>query len=241
MSQELRNRNRVNMSPEALKKNNFSTMAMSSGLSASQLLEESPFHHGQVWKLHVPLLYSILPIWLKNILSSWFCPSSFSPSWKSRYLVAIGKYLYRFKNEQSKDPKGTPIDIQRTSARIVSVSNSQNDDMEILPKTLPRGCTAVFKVSVFGKDQYFAVANKEEALTWTNSIQEGRQETITRIMGHSEHTMYPKSWEYFDNLGDEYAKKKFRIKQRLEESNKRNMELTSFSSFSRSGFTGHYG
>ena len=241
MSHELRNRNRGKMPREEMEENDSNMMAMSSGLSVGKMLRESPFHHGPVWKLHVPVLYSILPVWLKKILSSWFCPNSFSPTWKPRYLVSLGKYLYRFKNEQSSNPKGTPIDIQRMQANIVSLSGSQNEDMEILPKTLPRGCTAVFKVSIFGKEQYFAVSDKEEALTWTSSIQQGRQETITRIMGHSEHTLYPKSWEYFDKLGDEFANKKFRIKQRLEESNKRDMELTSLSTFSRTGITGHYG
>eukprot|EP00560_Eucampia_antarctica_P008761 CAMPEP_0197828196 /NCGR_PEP_ID=MMETSP1437-20131217/4831_1 /TAXON_ID=49252 ORGANISM="Eucampia antarctica, Strain CCMP1452" /NCGR_SAMPLE_ID=MMETSP1437 /ASSEMBLY_ACC=CAM_ASM_001096 /LENGTH=247 /DNA_ID=CAMNT_0043429349 /DNA_START=34 /DNA_END=777 /DNA_ORIENTATION=+ len=214
-----------------------------SGLSASSLLENgSPIHYGVVHKLHVPIFYLLSPAWMKRTLSCWICPKSFSPQWKQRYLIAVGKYVYRFQNDHSRDPKGVPLSLQEMDTRVISLTEPQEDDMEIAFSTISPGCTAMFKVSVFGKNQYFAVSDREEAVTWTNSIQQARQESITRIMGHAEDCTYPKSWDYYDRLGDDHVKRKERIKKSLNEANKRELELSStFSNNNLPDPTGHYG
>jgi hypothetical protein len=65
-------------------------------------------------------------------------------------------------------------------------------------------------------------------MLWVRSLQEARQETITRNMGHASTMPYPRSWQYFDSLGKGLAKSKERIKQRLEDSRMREMEMTNF-------------
>lgn len=232
MSQEIRQRKTSgNNQGQTEDRKMADTLVGGSGLSASQILENgSPIYNGTVWKLHIPVFYLLAPAWLKRTLSyCWFCPSSFSPQWKQRYLIAVGKYVYRFATDQSSDPKGVPLSLQEISASAISLSEAQEDDMEIAfdSSNLPAGSNAVFKISLHGKEQYYAVSDREEATTWTNSIQQSRQEVITRIMGHADNSSYPKAWDYYDRLGDDYIKRKKRIKNRLEEANKRELELTS--------------
>lgn len=232
MSQELRQRATAGDNQSKTKEREMTdTLITRSGLSPSQMLKSgSPIHNGSVWKLHIPVFYLLAPAWLKRSLSyCWFCPRSFAPQWKKRYLIAVGKYVYRFASDESSDPKGVPLSLREVSANIISLTEKQEDDMEIVldPSNHPAGSSAVFRVSVYGKTQYYAVSDREEAMTWVNSIHQARQESITRIMGHADKSSYPKAWDYFDRLGDDYIKRKQTIKNRLEEANKRELELTS--------------
>jgi hypothetical protein len=193
------------------------------GLSAPAMLDAAPQYHGVVLKLHISLFYTILPDFLKRLILSWSFLSSFlGPSWKQRYLVICGSYLYKFKNEASAVPKGSPFEVQS-----LDVDVSGNEAFSEISQ-IPPGFSTVFCVSTLRRKHYYAVADKDEALIWVRSLQEARQESITRNMGHASHIPYPKSWSYFDSLGRNLIQSKERIRKSLEGSRLREMEMTSF-------------
>jgi len=110
-------------------------------------------------------------------------------------------------------------------ARLVTNLQIERDDVDFNLQHLPEGCKAMFVVSTFGKKQYFAVASEEDALTWVNSLNQARQEAITRRMGHAKNMPYPSSWDYCDILGDSLVKSKQRIKKKLEQRSVDDTEL----------------
>jgi hypothetical protein len=193
------------------------------GLSASAMIRASPSQHGAVYKLQVPVMFSILPSFLQRIICSWSCVSFLAPKWKERYLIQIGNYLYRFKDPQSSTPKGAPVPLEQANVRLMS---SKDDEVECV--ALPPSVRAVVIVYTLRKKQYYGVSSREEAMTWLNSIEDGRQEATRRSMGHTRDVPYPKSWEYFDNLGRNFLKSKERIKTKIAESEAREMEMSNF-------------
>lgn len=200
-----------------------------SGLSASAMMRASPIQHGKIMKLHVPLFYSICPTFIKRLLSSWIFFSFFTPQWKERYLILIGKFLYKFKHDHSSSPKGSPFPVESIDVRMISKASSRNaNGMEFELSHLPPGCQAVFTVSTLRKTHYYAVSSKEECSTWIASLGEARQEQIRRSMGHTGNMPYPKRWEYFDGHGSSLVKSKQRIKEKMEELHTREMEMTNF-------------
>ncbi|KAG7361293.1 PH domain containing protein [Nitzschia inconspicua] len=194
------------------------------GLSVDALVDSDPQNHGVVLKLHIPILYSILPQFLQRIILSWSVFSFFAPKWKQRYLVLCGSYLYKFKNRTSTAPKGCPFEIDGLQVNLVQAGR---DIPEI--GSLPPGYSAIFTLSTLRRRQYYAVADNEEAMVWIRSIQEAKQATITRNMGHASNLPYPTAWKYFDSLGKSLVKSKDRIRARMEESRLKEMEMTDFS------------
>ncbi|KAL7542846.1 hypothetical protein ACHAXR_012944 [Thalassiosira sp. AJA248-18] len=197
-----------------------------SHLSASALLAASPTHSGAAMKMHVPAIYTFLPATVQWFLSR-CCPKSWSPQWKRRYLVALGEYVYRFKDEDGSSPKGAPIPVATTDVRIVSGASSSdvNDELNVVFDPLPEGCNAVFEVSSIGKTQFFAVESREEAMMWVNSLRQLRQDAITRNMGHSKDIPYPSDWKSFDVSAKRLKDQKMRIKNRLEAMDKKELEM----------------
>lgn len=192
-------------------------------LSASALLSSSPTHSSHALKMHTPAMYNFLPATIQWFLSSRCCPKSWSPQWKERYLIALGEYLYRFKDENGKSPKGAPIPVATVEARLVS--HNDNGEYNVIYDLLPPGYEAVFEISSIGKVQYFAVQNREEAVTWINSIRQLRQEAITRTMGHANNIPYPSEWKSFDVSAKRLKDQKMRIKNKLEMMNKKEQEM----------------
>lgn len=192
-----------------------------SGLAAKAMIDTSPQQHGVVLKLHVPILYTLLPDFIQRIILSWSFLSFLAPSWKQRYLILCGSFLYKFKDQSSEIPKGAPFEVETGTAEILG--------SHYLPElgSLPPGFTAVFTVSTLRRKHYYAVADKDEAMLWIRSLQEARQETTTRNMGHSK-MPYPKAWSYFDSLGKGLVRSKERIKERMEGSRLKEMEMTNF-------------
>ena len=221
MSQELRNRSRGMNSAE---ENDVLTTRTGAGLSANALIAASPSHHGSVYKLQVPLLFSVLPSLLQRIICSYAALRSLAPQWKERYLIQIGNYLYRFKSPTSSTPKGAPVPLEKLDVRIMS--STTEDGVEYV--ATPPSVGAVVVVSTYRKNQYYGVATKDEAMTWVHSIEEGQQEATRRYMGHTKDVPYPKSWQYFDNLGKNLLKSKERIQTKIAESEVREMDITSF-------------
>jgi hypothetical protein len=197
-----------------------------SGLSAKSMIDSSPQQHGVVLKLHVPLLYSILPEFIQRIILSVSFLSFLGPTWKQRYLIVCGSFLYKFKSQTSEVPKGSPFELESIGANAVSSHVGASLAPEL--GNLPPGFLAVFTVSTLRRLHYYAVADEEEALIWIRSINDARHETITRNMGHASGLPYPSTWRYFDSLGRGLLKSKERIRERLEHHNLRELEMSSF-------------
>jgi len=193
-----------------------------SGLSALTLLDSSPQQHGSVMKLHTPPLYSILPEFLQRWVSSISFLSFLCPSWKHRYLILCGSFLYKFSTATSPDPKGSPFDLESVEAGIAST------DFVDAASQLGSGYRALVTVSTLRKQHVYAVANAEEARVWMQSIDQAKQEAITRRMGHANHVPYPTRWKHLDALGRSLVKSKERIRGRMESSQMREMEMSSF-------------
>lgn len=194
-----------------------------SGLSATSLIDSAPQQHGVVLKLHIPIFYSILPEFLQRLIMSWSILSFLAPSWKERHLILCGSYLYKFKDRTSNIPKGSPFEIKSLHAEPV-------DNGRGIPElgNLPAGYSSIFVVSTLRRMHYYSVVDNEEAMLWVRSIREARQECITRNMGHATNFPYPKSWTHFDTLGKSLVENKTRIRDRMEASSMREMEMTSF-------------
>jgi hypothetical protein len=186
------------------------------GLSAPSLLKSAPNHAGPALKLHVPLLFTLLPTFLQRFVS--YCLPFLAPSWKPRFLVQIGGYLYKFENDSSKTPKGSPIPVDAVDVHIFN-------DLSQLKTVLPANYSTVICISSLRKESYFALPTKQEAQVWLNTIQQARQENVRRKMGHAAGVPYPH--QYWDTLGESLCKTKDRIRQRVQESEMREMEMVS--------------
>jgi hypothetical protein len=209
------------------------------------MLKASPQNHGTVLKLHVNLLYSVLPLFLqKLILRIPILSSSFlAPKWKQRYLILLGSYVYKFSHKAMADPavfadktKGTPIPIESIHVHVLQGPNDTEalNASDVTAATalslLPPEYTAVFVITTARKSNYYAVPCRSDATTWVNSLRQARQEAVTRRMGHAPADSYPQqSWSYFDKLGESLVKTNERIRQRLEQQGMREMEMSSLS------------
>ncbi|KAL9187788.1 hypothetical protein ACHAXT_006166 [Thalassiosira profunda] len=194
-----------------------------SHLSAGALLAASPTHSGTTMKMHVPAMFTFLPATIQWFLAT-FCPQGWSPQWKKRHLIALGEYLYRFKNEDSASPKGAPIPVATAEARIISREEC-SDELGMLFVHLPEGCEGVFEVSSIGKTQYFAVESREEATLWVNSLRQMQQDAITRNMGHAKGVPYPQNWKAFDASAKRLKDQKTRIKSKMEALDRKEKEM----------------
>lgn len=192
------------------------------GLSAKALTEASPQQHGVVLKMHIPLLYNLIPVCIQRVLLAFQFLSFLCPSWKQRYLILCGSFLYKFRDESSKIPKGAPFEVSTVVAEVVRTGNCT------YAGPLPPGFDAIVSVSTLRRKHFYAVRDIEEALLWVRSLQESKQEAITRSMGHAAHVPYPKSWNYFDSLARSLVKSKDRIRERLELSSLQEMEMSNF-------------
>jgi len=207
-----------------------------SGLKAYEMIYKgSPTQHQAVLKLHVPFVYQVLPRSLQKWVFSSDCLSKqkwLVPKWRIRYMVLLGNYLYRFKSDNSTSPKGSPILVQHTKARVVNINDGddaedQDAGVRHALEGMPVGSQGVFAVHVqgSGKTQYYGVTTVEDARAWVNSLRQSKQESIVQSLGHSK--LPPnKQWEYYNSLGDRFLERKARIKSRLEAYNSRDFEMT---------------
>ena len=220
-------------------------------LTASFLLKSNPSHYGQVMKLNIPLLYSLSPTWLQRIFR--YCPSPLRPTWKKRYMIQIGKYLYRFKidgaeNGNGPNPemkiKGTPIPLETILIKPVNKTlfgglQIDRNEFIALPQDLPSFCDGYFSMTSSGETRYYAVSSKEDANTWTNSIRQGRQANIEKKMNH-DRAPYPESWKYIDRMGEERVERNGRIKKSMKVDERREMEMMQFMDGDGGVGRGHY-
>jgi hypothetical protein len=235
MSQEIRRRTAGSTTVMQSTSNNNNEDAQESflssrngaGLSATAMMKASPSQSGIAIKLHVPLLFSILPTFIQRIISSIGLFRCIAPAWKERFLIQIGGFLYKFGHDAAKTPKGTPFAIDSVDVHLVERDGESYDGSEFAIQNLPPSYQGVFVVSTLRKKHIYAVQTRDEALMWIHTLRQGRQEAITRSMGHANHMPYPQTWSYFDALAKTFIKSKERIKARIEETNTREMEMSS--------------
>ena len=225
--QELRQRSTGSSTTMKKPSEEIDEVILGQGLSATNMLEASPSQHGVVFKLHIPVIFGLLPTSLQNLVMSWNCLSWLMPQWRQRYLILLGKFLYKFKNKTATTPKGTPISLESIDSHLLTAP--QEDDMAPAFANMPPGYNAIFTLSTFGKKHYHVVSSREEAVSWVNSLRQHRQESITRSLGHAGNMPYPKAWAYFDSLAKGLQKSKERIKQKVQRHNMREMELSAIS------------
>lgn len=224
---QLRNRRAMSNSTPSNSNDDILTTRTGAGLSANRMIAASPSHQGKVHKLQIPLLFSVLPAFLQRIICSYSILSFLAPKWKERYLIQIGNYVYRFSSPNSSTPKGSPVALEMiTDVQLFTSQSSSHDGVEFV--STPPSVGAIFCISTYGKRQYYGVSTRDEAFTWINSLQEGKQEATRRSMGHADSMPYSKQWQYFDNLGANFVKSKDRIKNKIVETETREMEMTTF-------------
>lgn len=205
-------------------------------LSARALMRASPVLSGYACKMHIPLFYAVLPSSIQWLLSTRCCPKSWSPQWKRRYLIALGGYLYRFKDENGSTPKGAPMPVDSMEARLLSRDEAvANGEFNIVTDHLPGDCTSVIEVCSGGKTQYFAMNSTEEASTWVNSVRQMRQDCSTKNMGHS-NIPYPKEWDAFDASAKRIREQKARIRNKLEAIDRKEQEMQTLGSAPSVGY-----
>jgi len=284
----------MNMSMNTIRRNSGGK------LTSSLLLQSSPSHHSKVYKLKVPMSYSLFPLWFTKFLYYTCLPLSlcvncfqrtvstisysnnsstssnlednercsvnrgitctntwFQPFWNERYLIAIGSYLYKF---QPNSTTTTPINITSASTNTTSTNtthtNPNTDKMTIKGSPLPLDqlsmsltsqtqfgiidhhhhhhhrtttlpshpqCNGYFYITYNCKTNYYATSTREDAITWINTLNQLKQETITRQMGHAKYKGYEDKYVYLDMLALRLSEKKHRIKERLRRGSRSDM------------------
>jgi hypothetical protein len=210
------------------------------GLRYEAMMAASPQQTGQVMKLGVSTVFLLLPTFIKQWVLKWRCLAMVRPKWKTRRLILLGRFLYKFYRPVTNDDEtdhghvasrnvGAPVDVLDMEVSLVESAEAERFGIAECLSLLTDGTarpSAVFRVATFRKTYYFACPSKEEALVWIRSLQDARQETIRRSMGHAEVASYSTRWEYFDLLGRQAAATEERIRRRMENDNLRELEMS---------------
>lgn len=183
-------------------------------LTVESMMQSFPQHTGNVSKFHSPMLYEFLPRFLQAIVLKWRCLACLRPSWKPRFLVLLGSFLYKFSNNNNGNSrlKGTPIGIETLTIRRVPYDQFDSH--------------CVFMVGDVRKETYFQCPTAHEADEWVRSLGQAQHECIKRSMGHVDKDSYPASWERMDRLGRSLCDSKTRIRKRLDEKVLRETEMS---------------
>jgi hypothetical protein len=229
--------NHNNSNNSAADNNSMGEERKNTGLTVQSMERASPQHTGSVQKLWVPLLYTLLPTFLQTIVLKVWCFRFLRPRWQSRYLVVLGSYLYKFKDDAGRNlllqqPNGAPVRLDQMNVYLVT-TRSDHDDQEalvalhLMNKSARDDDSCIFCVSTFRKKYYYVCSSHEEALIWVNTLREASQECVTRTMGHAIKDSFPQNWKYYDTLGEDLVNRKDRIRNRLQQSNLRELEMSS--------------
>ena len=242
MSQTLRQRSTMspnNSENDTTSTSSFNTDRKNTGLTVESMERASPQHTGTVRKLRVPFLFGMLPQFLQRVVLKVWCFRFLRPIWQSRYLIVLGSYLYKFKDNDGRkllhqQPNGSPVRLDHMSVYLVTTSSGHDDTDALIAldflfnKNGRDDGSCIFCVATFRKKYYYACSNHEEALLWVNTLREACQECVTRTMGHAVNDSFPRNWKYYDTLGDELVHRKDRIRTRLQQSNLRELEMSNF-------------
>lgn len=206
-------------------------------LTSSVLLRSNPIHHSKIYKLKIPLVYTIVPTVVLNVIHICLfpilklCNIQIKPFWVERYFIVIGNYLYKFqpngKGSMGKNDmklKGSPIDLQTMTVTSQYLSNngttivssptnnnhSHSDRIEMYDVPSIPNCHGYFTITTKGMTNHYACETQLEARTWINTLHQARQECITTSMGHSKKPL-TKQVEYANMMGKSIVDRKERI------------------------------
>ena len=230
------------------------------GLRVPNLLKGHPQHSGSAYKLHVPFLFLFLPrflqqwliqklnninknkkknttLWLYYFLASWLLPK-----WESRFLILVGRYLYKFVSSinPKAPPKGRPIAVISANIFLLSKNDMEciqthNNMMTLAlllrpPQPQPllqeslssyhifavSSSSSVYHSNNHQKTQYFCVPGPiEEAQAWVNALHQAQEDGIRRELGHVPKDSYPSAWKHFDALGDGLLQTQDRLERHM--------------------------
>lgn len=147
------------------------------------------------------------------------------PTWRTRSVVLLGSYLYKFDDEDGRHV-GAPVDVMGMEVSLLEPKDAEYLGMSECISLL-KSSSSIIRISMPRKTYYYACPSKEEALVWVRSLRDAKQEGIRRSMGHAGVGSYPKSWEYFDSLGKKAAVTKARIRHKMETNSLRELEMSS--------------
>lgn len=228
MSQALRQRSTMsqnNTENTASATKSIGAEQNNTGLTVQAMERASPQHTGRVWKLRIPFLYTLLPQFLQRIVLKLWCFTFLRPMWQSRYLIVLGSYLYKFKDDSGRNllhqqPNGSPVRLDHMNVYLVTPKSGHDDQdaliaLNLLKRTARDDDSCIFCVATFRKKYYYACSNQEDALLWVNTLREACQECVTRTMGHAVQHSFPQNWKYYDAMGDDLVQRKDRIRTRL--------------------------
>mmetsp|Transcript_18624 Transcript_18624/g.50911 ORF Transcript_18624/g.50911 Transcript_18624/m.50911 type:complete len:355 (+) Transcript_18624:94-1158(+) len=156
-------------------------------------------------------------------------------------------------NKTNDGPKGRPIpleamlDIQILSSSSSSGLGDARAAVQWLPRpnmnvnrytdhpgqSLPSSSSShnnsndwqILVISTLRKRYYFAV-DATHAPAWVTTLVQGRTEATKRQMGHAPPDSYPPQWHYYDRLAAALVQRQARVAQRLEQQQRRELELT---------------
>jgi len=158
--------------PTETETNNFIS-TIDGDLSFASTKKANPSQHGKVLKLHVLLLWNIIPSFLQQLVRC--CTSRLAPIWKKNELIILGNYIFCFYDKSSRSIKGSPIALDEIDASFitkrtdgttsnpnyfylgVNIGGGTVEDLEALPSF----CHAVFSISLIRKTRIYAVVTRE--------------------------------------------------------------------------------
>jgi hypothetical protein len=99
-----------------------------------------------------------------NSLWAYWFPCWFE-TWKKRFFVLVGNYLYRFSSEDGEGIKGVPIPLECATVNYKGGST--------------------FEVSMIRKVYQIRAQSDQDAADWVNAINTRKYEAIRENMGHA--------------------------------------------------------
>ena len=110
------------------------------------------------------------------------CPSccGCGPTWKKRFFVLRGGFLFRFtSNSRTARPKGTPIPLTDATFGVV-----RKEDMED-STTASEDLSLFLSVSTIRKEYVFRAETPERRNEWLNKLRTAKQMSIKVSLGHA--------------------------------------------------------
>ena len=140
----------------------------SSRPSAHQLLSSEPLHSGYLRKRSRHVLWHML------------LPRCCKDTWKSRFFVLAGTYLFRYSSEHGSSPKGVPLPMDACSFRSAT---AEEEDEAAAVGQVPRGVG--FVVSTVRKEYHLRADTAAERAQWLRVFQTTKARAIKERLGHA--------------------------------------------------------
>ena len=127
MLSSLRQRSQQGNNTTAVEATTMSSQCPSSSIQLDAASQAFPQQSSPVQKLSVPSFFLFLPSWMQRWIFSVSFLSFLWPTWKTRHLVLLGSYLYRFQTTHG-TLKGSPVLI---SPLNIHVLDDMDDDKAV--------------------------------------------------------------------------------------------------------------